>query len=202
METVKLELDSLRFSSHFLLRSLFDRGRQEFVEDGCDDAREEERADESADEDPGERRVQRRVFEHEWDESADRGEGGEDDRREACLAGFVDRFVEATTFAAEEVGVVDEQDGVLDFDAGQASAMRPTTATNEGVARASRATTAPMMPSGMTERTMRCALEVLNSSSRMPRKPKMVITMMVPGPPKLSLLSTSPAAMWENFSGG
>ena len=51
--------------------------------------------------------------------SADRGGGGEDDRQEACLAGFVDRFVEAAAFAAEEVGVVDEQDGVLDFDAGQ-----------------------------------------------------------------------------------
>ena len=54
--------------------------------------------------------------------------------RKRVLAGFVDRFVEAAAFAAEEAGVVDEQDGVLT--SMPASAMRPTTATNErGVAR-------------------------------------------------------------------
>ena len=41
---------------------------------------------------------------------------------------------------------------------------------------------------------------VLNSSNRMPRKPKMVITMMVPSPPKLSRAALHFAGGQENFS--
>ena len=51
------------------------------------------------------------------------------------------------------------------------SAMRPITATNENVfPEISNAATAPMMPSGITDKTMSVPLNVLNSKINIPHK--------------------------------